>query len=66
MSLTTFRYEAIKKGQKFQGIIVVDDETADLEKLRGMLEGQIFYFGGSREVDMEGALWKMLRYTISM
>lgn len=43
-----FRYEAIKKGQKFQGIIVVDDETADLEELRGMLEGQIFYFGGSK------------------
>ncbi len=42
-----FRYEAIKKGQIFKGIIKVEDEKY-IEEVKDLLEESIVYIGGSK------------------
>lgn len=42
-----FRYEALTKGQKFQGIIEAEDEEIAKE-CKEILKDSIFYFGGSK------------------
>jgi len=41
-----FRYEAVKKGERFRGFIRADEELAD--DIAGILEDKVLYFGGSR------------------
>lgn len=42
-----FRYETIKKGQTFEGMIIAEDKYAD--ECKGILSGSNIYIGGSKD-----------------
>jgi len=44
-----YRYEAIKKGQTFIGVIAVEKELFEkMDEMVRLIDNQIFYFGGSK------------------
>lgn len=42
-----FRYEAIKRGQVFKGVLAVENKQV-VEEIKELLEEQVFYIGGSK------------------